>query len=48
MVNKLTPLPNFLVNRYKNWIETSYSLNVKWFEKIATEGQKPKAMIVSC
>ena len=48
MIKKLSPLPNFLVNRYKKWKETTYSLNSTWFEKIAKEGQSPKAMIISC
>ena len=48
MIKKLSPLPNFLVNRYKKWKETTYSLNAIWFDKIAREGQNPKAMIISC
>ena len=48
MINKLSPLPKFLVNRYNKWKKTTYSINVAWFEKIAKEGQKPKAMIISC
>ena len=48
MFNKLSPIPNFLVNRYKKWKETTYSINAIWFEKIAKEGQSPIAMIISC
>ena len=48
MIKKLSPLPNFLVNRYKQWRETTYSVNSAWFEKIAKEGQSPRAMIISC
>ena len=48
MIKKLSPLPNFLVNRYKKWKEITYSHNANWFEKIAKEGQNPKAMIISC
>ena len=48
MIKKLSPLPNFLVNRYKKWKETTYSANAIWFEKIAKEGQNPSAMIISC
>ena len=48
MIKKLSPLPIFLVNRYKKWRETTYSQNPNWFKKIAKEGQNPKAMIISC
>ena len=48
MIKKLSPLPIFLVNRYKKWKETIYFPNSKWFKKIAKEGQNPKAMIISC
>lgn len=48
MIKKLSPLPNFLVNRYKKWRETTFSPNANWFEKIAKEGQNPTAMIISC
>ena len=48
MIKKLSPLPNFLVNRYKKWKKNTYSVNAIWFEKIAKEGQNPVAMIISC
>lgn len=48
MINKLSPLPQFLVNRYKNWKLTSYLKNSNHFKKMALEGQNPKTMIISC
>jgi carbonic anhydrase len=48
MIKKISPLPDFLVNRYKKWRKTTYSKNMALFKKIAKEGQNPKAMIISC
>ena len=48
MIKKLSPLPTFLIKRYYKWKENTYSLNANWFEKIAKEGQNPKAMVISC
>lgn len=48
MINKLSPLPKFLVNRYREWKETTYIQNISWYKKIASEGQSPKAMVISC
>ena len=48
MINKLSPLPTSLVNRYKDWKNTTYIQNISWYKKIATEGQSPKAMVISC
>jgi len=42
------PLPPFLVQRYHGWKATTYSQNKAWFRKLATEGQHPRAMIISC
>lgn len=42
------PLPKFLVDRYIDWKVNSFSKNQKWYEINAKEGQKPKAMIISC
>jgi len=48
MIKKVSPLPKYLVNRYKDWKLTSYIKNSKYFKKMATQGQSPKAMIISC
>ena len=48
MINKSSPLPNFLINRYKDWKATTYLKNKNWYKKIAIEEQNPKAMVISC
>ena len=42
------PLPNYLVQRFHGWKATSYSENHAWFKRLASEGQHPRAMIISC
>ncbi len=48
MINKLSPLPNFLISRYKNWKSSTYLKNQKKFSKLASQGQNPTCMIISC
>ena len=48
MVNKNNSLPEFLVNRYKDWKENIYSQKSAMYKKLALEKQSPKAMIISC
>ncbi len=48
MIKKLSPLPNFLINRYHQWKLHSYIKNSKIFRKLASLGQSPKAMVISC
>jgi carbonic anhydrase len=42
------PLPNYLVSRYHGWKATGYAENKSWYRRLATEGQHPRAMIISC
>ncbi|MBN8185330.1 MAG: carbonic anhydrase [Salipiger thiooxidans] len=42
------PLPNYLVQRFQGWKATSYAENHAWFRRLASEGQHPRAMIISC
>ncbi|MDW3180667.1 MULTISPECIES: carbonic anhydrase [unclassified Roseobacter] len=42
------PLPNYLVQRYHGWKATGYSENKAWYRHLATEGQHPRAMVISC
>ena len=42
------PLPNYLLQRYQGWRATSYSENSAWYRRLATEGQRPRAMVISC
>ncbi len=41
-------LPSFLVQRYKGWKATQFSENAAWYARLASEGQRPRAMIISC
>ncbi|MCE8538037.1 carbonic anhydrase [Ruegeria pomeroyi] len=42
------PLPNYLVQRYHGWKATTYAENQVWYRRLATEGQRPRAMVISC
>lgn len=42
------PLPSYLVTRYHGWKATQYEDNKTWFKRLATEGQHPRAMVISC
>lgn len=42
------PLPSYLVQRYHGWKATTYSENKTWYRRLATEGQRPRAMVISC
>lgn len=42
------PLPTYLTTRYHGWKATKYSENKAWYRRLADEGQRPRAMIISC
>ncbi|MCA0941520.1 carbonic anhydrase [Yangia mangrovi] len=42
------PLPTYLVQRFQGWKATSYAENSAWYRRLASEGQHPRAMIISC
>lgn len=42
------PLPAYLVKRYHGWKATDYSENQSWYRRLAKEGQRPRAMVISC
>lgn len=42
------PLPSYLVQRYHGWKATAYKENQGWYRRLATEGQRPRAMVISC
>ena len=48
MIKQISPLPEFLVSRYKKWKSSSYLENVNHFEQLASFGQKPTSMVISC
>lgn len=42
------PLPTYLLQRYHGWKATTYTENQNWYRRLANEGQRPRAMIISC
>ncbi|MCB1364376.1 MAG: carbonic anhydrase [Rhodobacteraceae bacterium] len=42
------PLPGYLVQRYHGWKATAYAENRGWYRRLAEEGQRPRAMVISC
>ena len=48
MIQKLSPLPDFLINRYKDWKLNHFSNNSEKFKKLASLGQSPSTMVISC
>ncbi len=48
MIKQLKPIPDFLVSRYKKWKSSSFLENKEQFKKLASFGQKPTSMVISC
>ena len=48
MINQLSPLPEFLVTRYKKWKSSSYLEGENHFKTLAFIGQSPSTMVISC
>lgn len=42
------PLPGYLVQRYHGWKATTYADNKGWYRRLAADGQRPRAMVISC
>ncbi|EKE44113.1 carbonate dehydratase [Oceaniovalibus guishaninsula JLT2003] len=42
------PLPQYLAQRYHGWYATTFAENRSWYRRLADEGQRPRAMVVSC
>ncbi|MDW4498310.1 carbonic anhydrase [Sulfitobacter sp. D35] len=47
-MKKAKPLPAYLTKRYHGWKATGFSENRAWYRRLATEGQRPRAMVISC
>ena len=47
-MHRIKPLPTFLLQRYQGWKATTYAENSAWYRRLATEGQRPRAMVISC
>lgn len=41
-------IPGYLLQRYHGWRATTYEENHAWYRRLATEGQRPRVMIISC
>lgn len=48
MKEHVRPLPSYLVQRYQGWKATTYAENSSWYRRLADEGQRPRAMVISC
>ncbi|MFN3972033.1 MAG: carbonic anhydrase [Gemmobacter sp.] len=47
-MDKARPLPAYLVARFQGWRATTYQENRAWYRRLATGGQHPRAMVISC
>ncbi|SPH23014.1 Carbonic anhydrase 1 [Ascidiaceihabitans donghaensis] len=47
-MHNVKPLPAYLLQRYHGWKATGYKENQQWYRRLATEGQRPRAMVISC
>jgi carbonic anhydrase len=41
-------LPTYLVQRFHGWRATTYTENRAWYRRLASSGQHPRAMVISC
>lgn len=47
-MHHIKSLPNYLLDRYRDWKITTFPENREWFRKLADEGQSPRAMVIAC
>ena len=47
-MDNLAPLPAFLDARYQRWRRSSYPSNQRLYGQLASEGQKPRTLVISC
>ncbi len=47
-MDRARPLPEYLVRRYHGWKATTYAESANWYRRLAEEGQRPRAMVISC
>ena len=48
MTNKISLPPKFLIDRYKKWKSSEYLKNEVQLRKLASSGQSPSTMVISC
>jgi carbonic anhydrase len=42
------PLPGYLIDRHRSWHALRFAGDSAWYARLASEGQRPRAMLVSC
>ena len=47
-MEKAKPLPQYMAQRYHGWRATTYDENKFWYHRLEEEGQRPRAMVISC
>ena len=47
-MDRAKPLPSYLIQRYHGWKATTWSENSAWYRRLAEDGQRPRAMVISC
>ena len=47
-MDRIKPLPNYLIQRYHGWKATTWQENRSWYRRLAEDGQRPRAMVISC
>ncbi len=48
MQTHVRPLPSYLVQRFQGWRATTFAENHIWYRRLAQDGQRPRAMVISC
>ncbi|MFN3643513.1 MAG: carbonic anhydrase [Gemmobacter sp.] len=47
-MHAVRPLPAYLVQRFHGWRATVWTENKAWYRRLASDGQHPRAMVISC
>lgn len=47
-MDRVKPLPSYLIQRYHGWKATTWEENRAWYRRLAEDGQRPRAMVISC
>ncbi|MFN3936355.1 MAG: carbonic anhydrase [Gemmobacter sp.] len=47
-MDRARPLPAYLVQRFHGWRATAWQENKAWYKRLASGGQHPRAMVISC
>lgn len=47
-MHRVRPLPEILVDSYRQWEKTAFQADQERYRKLAREGQNPHAMVIAC